>query len=138
MGRLVTVEELTHLPPGTVLSTITAGGIEHFGILTERQLFGQPVTVASASKRRLSVVEEWAMEFSLGAPVYTHGVWSKLSWQQTVGNARSQLGQPYRLFDRNCEHFVRFCHGLPQESPQLASAVGAVVVGGLILWATAA
>jgi len=138
MGTLITAQDLAWLLPGTVLSTIGVGGIEHFGVLTGRHLYGQGPTIISASKLRQSVVEESPMQFSLGAPIYQHGVWSEQPCQQTVAKARSQLGQPYRLFDRNCEHFVRFCHGLPQESPQLAKAVGAAVVGGLILWTLAA
>lgn len=49
------------------------------------------------------------------------------------------LGQPYDLFNLNCEHFVRFCHGLPPESPQLATAflLGAMVFG-VFLFADAA
>jgi len=138
MGIPVTVQDLAYLEAGTVLSTVKPGRIEHFGVLTEQHLYGFPPTIISASKVRQLIVEEQPMQFSLGALIYAQGVWSKQPWQQTVGNARSQLGQPYRLFDRNCEHFVRFCHGLPQESPQLAKAVGVALIGGVILWALAA
>jgi hypothetical protein len=138
MGTLVTVEDLADLMPGTVLSTTKPGGIEHYGILTGRHLHGQSLTIISASKFRQSVVEELPMHFSLGAPIYEHGVWSDQLWRKTIINARSQLGRPYRLFSKNCEHFVRFCHGLPQESPQLARAIGVAIVGGAILWALAA
>lgn len=138
MGTLITVQDLSRLAAGTVLSTVKPEGIEHFGVLTGRHLFGQPATIISASKFRQAVVEEAPIGFSFGAPIYAHGVWSDQPWQHTIARARSNLGQPYRLFDKNCEHFVRFCHGLPEESPQLARAVGIAVVGGLLLWALAA
>ena len=139
MRTPVTLEDLLFLEPGTILSTIKPdGGVEHFGALTGRHLFGMPPTIISASKFRQTVVEELPLQFSFGAPIYAHGVWSNQPWQETIRKARSQLGQPYRLFGNNCEHFVRFCHGLPPESPQLAGAVGVAIVAGIVLWALAA
>nr|VFK27393.1 MAG: Lecithin retinol acyltransferase [Candidatus Kentron sp. MB]VFK30287.1 MAG: Lecithin retinol acyltransferase [Candidatus Kentron sp. MB]VFK74290.1 MAG: Lecithin retinol acyltransferase [Candidatus Kentron sp. MB] len=36
-----------------------------------------------------------------------------------VERAKRYLGQPYRLFSNNCEHFVRTVSGLVKESPQI-------------------
>jgi len=139
MRRRITLSQVSSLYPGVVLSTILPNGVEHFGVLTELHfLYGVHPTLISASKRRQAVVEEPPQQFALGAPIYAHGAWSDQPWEVTVDNARSQLGVPYRLDDRNCEHFVRFCHGLPQESPQLTRAVGAAIIGGAILWMLAA
>lgn len=126
-------EDLAFLSPGTILSTQKGNGVEHFGILTEMHTYGFPATIISASKIEQAVVEESPFRFSLGAQIYSHGYWGKQSEETTVGRARSKVGVAYRLSDKNCEHFVRFCHGLPQESPQLQNAVGAVVVGGLFV-----
>jgi hypothetical protein len=103
-------------PPGEVLSVST--GPEHFGLLTGRQ------TVISASKVHGKIIEEPLWQFAAGQQIFAHGVWSNQPPQQTMNIAFSQLGQPYRLFDNNCEHFVRYCHGLERKSPQLATAIG--------------
>src|ERR1700750_614807 len=107
MGTLVTVRDLVHLTPGTVVSTLKSGCIEHFGVLTERHLFGEFATIISASKVWQAVVEDWPSDFSLNSPIYAHGVWSDQPWRLTIARARAQLRKPYRLFDNNCEHFVR-------------------------------
>lgn len=117
MPTPVTLMELMLLPPGEVLSVRTPGRPEHFGVLTGQR------TIISASKAHGRVVEEWPADFSSGAQIYAHGTWSNQPWQETMKVARSQLGEPYRLFNNNCEHFVRFCHGLERKSPQLEAAV---------------
>jgi hypothetical protein len=128
----IIAEDIFDLTPGEVISTMLPGDIEHFGIVTEQH------TIISASKMWKAVVEELPLEFSRGPRLYAHGTWSDQPWQQTVWNARSQLGKAYRLFDGNCEHFVRFCHGLRQESPQVQAAVAGLIIGGAVLWAIAA
>jgi hypothetical protein len=138
MPRLITLADLASLTPSEVFSVVTPGGIEHFGVLTGRHLFGMAPTIISASKIYRAVAEESLEQFSLGAPIYAHGVWSKQPWQRTVKNARSKIGTPYHLFQNNCEHFVRFCHGLPPESPQVAKAVGWTLVAGVAAWLLAA
>ena len=112
----VTLYEASLHPVGEVLSV--GSGPEHFGVLTGRQ------TVISASKIHGKIIEEPLWQFAGEQQVFAHGVWSNQSPQQTMKVARSQLGQPYRLFNNNCEHFVRYCHGLERKSPQLATAIG--------------
>lgn len=129
MRTAIDIRDLVYLEPGTVVSAQKSGGVEHFGILTEVG------TIVSASKIRQAVVEETPLQFSLGAQIYVHDIRGRQRWEQTVWMARSKLGEPYRLFDRNCEHFVRFCHGLPQKSPQLAAAVGTAILAGVLLLA---
>lgn len=138
MRVAITLEDLLDLDPGEVISAQRPGGIEHFGILTGRHLYGMSPSLISGQKIRQAVVEENPFRFSRGAPLYAHGIWSEQPWQQTIWNARSQLGKPYRLFSGNCEHFVRFCHGLPQESPQLQTGICGAIVGGLIVYAALA
>jgi hypothetical protein len=46
---------------------------------------------------------------------------------QAFLNAKASMGKPYNLFNFNCEHFVRYCHGLPITSHQTKK----IVSGGL-------
>lgn len=129
--------DLWLLEPSTVLSVRMPNGIVHFGILSDDHESGGEPTIISASKLRGAVVEETPIEFSLGFPICAHGLWGDQTWEDTVENARANLGKPYRIFNANCEHFVRFCTGLVPESPQLQQAVGAVCFGAVALWAVA-
>lgn len=127
----VSLYELSLFTPGEVVSV--GAGPEHFGVLTWRG------TVVSASKMHGEIVEEGLLQFAGGQQVFAHGVWSDQPWQDTMQIAFSQLGQPYRLFDNNCEHFVRYCHGLERKSPQLAGAIGVgIAVAALCVFATTA
>jgi hypothetical protein len=112
-------------------------GYAHHGVLTDRHLYGLQPTVISNSKKHGRVVEELLVDFAGGAPVTVHNSPSEQPWWQTVQNAYSKLGEPYRLLDSNCEHFVRSCQGLPPQSQQLAIALCAAL-GGAALWALAA
>lgn len=116
MSAPVDLIEVFQFLPGTVLSV--GSGPEHFGLLTHQQ------TVISASKVHGEIVEETLWQFAAGQQIFSHGVWSPQPWQDTMHIAYAQLGQPYRLFNNNCEHFVRYCHGLERKSPQLAAAIG--------------
>lgn len=42
-----------------------------------------------------------------------------LSQETVMQRARLKQGQAYSWTNFNCEHFVRYAHGLPIESPQL-------------------
>jgi hypothetical protein len=127
----VSLYELSLFTPGEVLSV--GAGPEHFGVLTWRG------TVISASKVRGKIIEEELWQFADGQQIFVHGIWSNQPWEDTMHIAFSQLGQPYRLFDNNCEHFVRYCHGLERKSPQLAGAIGVgIAVAALCIVASAA
>ncbi|OJT95938.1 MAG: hypothetical protein BGN82_04330 [Alphaproteobacteria bacterium 65-7] len=127
----INVFEATLFPAGEILSVGTSP--EHFGILTGQQ------TVISASKVHGRIIEEPIWQFAAGQQIFAHGVWSNQPPQQTMAIARSQLGQPYRLFNNNCEHFVRYCHGLERKSPQLAAAIGlGIAVAAVCIYASSA
>ena len=131
-------KDLWVLAPSEVVSVPMPGGIEHFGIVTDNHLDGGYPTIISPSKHRRAVVEETPFQFSKGAPILAHGHWGDQFWEDTLERARANLGRPYRLFDANCEHFVRFCSGLQPESPQLQNAVGAACVIAAATWLIAA
>ena len=46
-------------------------------------------------------------------------------------NAWSAIGEPYDFLSHNCEHFVRWAHGLPKECRQLQRRL--IVAGGISL-----
>jgi len=131
MRQQIFLADLPFLLPGDVLSTF-ANGVEHFGLLTDRHLCGWPPSIVSASKTLGYVAEELPLQFAPSGQLFAHGYWSRQHRGLTVCIARSKLGQPYRLFELNCEHFVRICQGLPAQSPQLAGAFGVLVAAGVL------
>jgi len=131
MRQQISLADLPFLTPGEVLSTF-ANGVEHFGLLTDRHLYGWPLSIASASKALGFVTEELPLQFAPSGILFKHGYWSQQHRIATVRIALSKLGQPYHLFEHNCEHFVRICQGLPAESPQLKGVLGVVVAAAVV------
>ncbi len=122
-------------PADVVGYWLKVGGIDvfHVGLVGDAGPPWGPPSVISASKRTGLVLEEPWEDFSQGAPVRRLDLRGKLDPQQVLGRARSRLGQQWRLLFGNCEHFVRWAHGLPEESPQLQ---GGVAKAGLVLLGT--
>src|SRR5258708_38087806 len=73
----------------------------------------------------------WVPVVSLGPEGFKEEFWSLSSGVVGIGNylgtlppwrvlarAREIAGRPYNAATWNCEHFVRYCHGLQPESPQ--------------------
>jgi hypothetical protein len=128
----------TVLSEGSVVSVPVkdyAKIIQHKGILAWNG-FQQQWTVISNSKRRGRVVEESLPEFSEGETVTVEGYPSSRPSHEVVRIARSEIGREWKLSD-NCEHFVRYVHGLRPESPQRQFLTGvglfALFVGGMWL-----
>jgi lecithin:retinol acyltransferase len=115
------------LEPGTVVS-VQIGLIRHYGIASDRYDSGGSLVISSSKAAGL-VIEEPLICFSHGKRIQTHGFPSDLMPWQVVSRARSVLGSRYNLRDSNCEHFVRWVHGLKPESPQLKRAM---LVGGIL------
>lgn len=123
------------LSPATAVGYwVQVGGVDvfHVGLVTDRQCQAGAPYVISASKRTGRVAEETWEEFSQGAPVSTYDVRGDLPPHHVLERARARDGHEWHLFLANCEHFVRWAHGLPEESPQLQQGVakaGLVVAG---------
>src|SRR6478736_4584923 len=112
--------ELSRYPAGTVVS-IDCGFYRHVGMLAQCGPFGERLVVAFSATAN-GLIEHSLGEFSGGRPVQVDGYLGKLIPDEVMLRARQWQGQSYDLFSRNCEHFVRFAHGLPPTSPQIMRA----------------
>lgn len=105
-------------PPGTVVS-VSRGLYRHVGLLSEVRP-GSPRTVLSLNPAfPRQVREEPLHAFARGMPVNIEDLGGILPSSEVLRRARSGLHPTYSWTAFNCEHFVRFAHGLAQESPQL-------------------
>ncbi|PUB88045.1 MAG: hypothetical protein DBP00_07390 [gamma proteobacterium symbiont of Ctena orbiculata] len=112
---------MNYLQPGTIVS-VAVGPIRHFGIVSDRVDFGSPYIISS-SNRTGQVAEEKSEIFANGGKIKVHGYPSRLNPFEVLKRARNMLGTKYDIFKWNCEHFVRWAHGLKPESPQMQVAV---------------
>lgn len=110
-----------NLAPGTVIA-VWVGFIRHVGIVTDR-MYGAYLGVISNSYRAGRVAEEPLPVFAGGRSVNVIGYLSDLPPQQVLRRARSRIGEAWDLPNWNCEHFVRWAHGLQPRSPQLVAGV---------------
>ncbi len=108
---------------GDVLRVTVYGFVVHEGIYTDAG------TVISNSRRNGYVVEESLHEFSAGREIANIGPLSDISPHLALAHARTKLGQKYKLYSDNCQHFVRRCYRLKPKSPQ----ANKVVYGALFL-----
>lgn len=111
------------------------GEVSHKGILSDvTGPDGLPAVIHNA-KLYGAIVESSMTEFCLRAigPVRAEGYPSPAPPEVILARARSQMGQPWRLW-YNCEHFAVWVHGLPVKSRQLRrkAKTGAAVVTGLV------
>lgn len=109
-----------------------AGGlatVEHVGIVSDRKDgFGRPYVI-NASKRTGRVLEESWHDFSQGLAVRRLDLEPQRPRRHVLRDARGRIGQEWRLFSSNCEHFVRECMGYVRRSPQLRTwAAGALLI----------
>jgi len=126
-------ENLFSCPAGTI---VAAPGplYEHVGLLTGHYLVGQR-TVYSFSRAAGGFVEQVISQFAPNGSVVVKGYPSILPPELVLQRAQSWRGLPYLLWERNCEHFVNFAHGLEVRSRQVMQwgALAALVVGTLAL-----
>lgn len=111
---------------GDAVST-GSGLFRHWGIHT---LAG---TVIANSRKHGRVVEYSLEEFSEGKDVFTHGRFGNLGPMEIESRARSQLGRRYDLLSFNCEHFVRYAHGVPPVSKQVLGAIALAIGAALVI-----
>lgn len=111
---------------GTTL-TVDFGVYTHYGIADGNGY------VIHNSKLHGVVVKEPLSKFADGKEVSISGIKGEIP-TAAVAAAMKYIGMPYNLFSSNCEHFVRLCHRLDIESPQLLKYF--LAVGGIGLAAT--
>lgn len=104
--------------PGSVVA-IQLPLYKHFGVVTDRFYRGER-TVISNSWKAGGVVEQPITVFSDGLPIVGVTYPSLLAAPIVVRRATSRLGEKYSLLTWNCEHLIRFAHGLKPSSPQIA------------------
>ncbi len=129
------------LPPKSVPSNLVRPGsvvaiqlplYKHFGVVTNRFHRGER-TVISNSWKAGGVVEQPFTVFSCGLPIAAMDYPSLLPAKIVVSRATSRLGEKYSLVTWNCEHLIRYAHGLKLSSPQ----IGIAILAGLTLFALA-
>ncbi len=116
---------INKLKPGTTVR-IWCGAYWHYGLIDSTGFF-----VIHNSKKHSKVVRETTEAFSSGA---TLTVCADVMGRLPAGAARlaeSAIGVAYRLWSQNCEHFVRWAHGLEPTSPQVEAAI--VATAGLTM-----
>ena len=112
-----------YTPYGLRLGTIIAtwiGPVEHFGFVCGYTAWGEPI-IASISMRA-GYTEVPLTRFAEAQGKYTCDYPSSLSEYEVLARAYSVANEPYNLTTWNCEHFVRYAHKLPLQSPQVARA----------------
>ena len=134
------------LRAATVLSIPAQVGlltVDHVGLVSRRtDQHGLPY-IYNASKRSGFVkLDSWDV-FTLGTGTATIlDIRGGLHDDEVLRRAHSRLDEPWDLWSANCEHYVRWCHGLEVTSPQLqtgvAVGIGLAVVGAVAAAAAAA
>lgn len=119
------------LPPGT---TVRVSNVlyDHVGILGDRLINGER-TVIAFSARAGGFEEQPLSQFGGGRPVILGDYPGGMPPAVVMQRARSRQGQAYSWFTFNCEHFVRYAHGVAIESPQLRQWGGVVGLLGLLI-----
>lgn len=124
---------MQYFQPGSIVAIDLPGPFKHVGIISDQVMDGSQMVI-SASRRKGIVAEETIMEFSDGKEVSLIGYPSDKSVLEVLRRAKSMIGAKYNLLKWNCEHFVRWVHGLRVESKQVQTGVGiAIVVTALFL-----
>lgn len=122
---------LAALHPGTIVST-GQPGFRHYGVITGSYINGWPTVISNTGKFRM-VVEEPLALFHEQSDLRVEGYWGVLPPHEVLARARAKLGSPYSILTSNCEHFVRFVHGIEPESPQIQLAVAGAILLGLLI-----
>lgn len=110
-------QDIWELPAGTVVR-VSHGFYEHVAMLSAHAIGGERAVV-SFSAQAGGFMEEPFSIFARGQTVVIEGYLGVLPPVVVMQRARMKKGQAYSLSDFNCEHFVRYAHGVPVESPQL-------------------
>ena len=116
---------------------VNRGLYQHVGILVPHPVWA--LAVISFTPRGL--IQQPVQEFTSGKFFDSCAYPSDTPWQEVVWRAQMAVAQrPYHWRKFNCDHFVRYCHGMKMESPQADAAtavIGLAVCAGIAIAATA-
>ena len=104
-------------PPGTVVR-VNQGFYDHVAILGEYRTYGDRNVLAFSAQSR-GFIEHPFSDFAGGRAVTVDGYLGNLPAEVVLHRARSMQGREYSLIAFNCEHFVRYAHGVEITSPQV-------------------
>jgi len=110
-------QEIWALPTGTVVG-IKHGWYDHVALIGDRLINGER-SVLAFSAQAGGFVEQTYSAFAGESNVTINGYLGSLPPETVMQRARLKHGQAYSWINFNCEHFVRYAHGVPIESPQL-------------------
>lgn len=117
---------LRQLAPGVIVAVWVAP-VWHEGIVSDRRgEDGLPLVISCSRRAGKACEEPWTTFAPADCAIAVVGYLSRLAPRTVLARARAGLGRPWTP-TRNCEHFARSCHGVP-ESPTaelLASAASA-------------
>lgn len=105
------------LPAGTVVR-VSHGWYQHVALLGDCVTQGER-SVLAFSAQAGGFSEQPFSIFAKGRSVTVEGYLGGLPPAAVMRRARLKQGQAYSWTNFNCEHFVRYAHGVPIESPQL-------------------
>ncbi|WP_395055601.1 lecithin retinol acyltransferase family protein [Polaromonas sp.] len=133
MFQSVNQQHIWAPPAGTVIR-VSRGFYDHVALLSDRQIHGERGVLSFSSKSG-GLVEESFSAFSAGRRVSVDGYLGSTPPARVMQRARLKHDQAYSWTEFNCEHFVRYAHGVLIESPQLqkwAALGGILSVFGLV------
>jgi hypothetical protein len=117
------------LTPGTVIA-IRYLMYKHFAIVSDRKTNNMP-NLISLSYRSKGVLEESWQTVVGDRAVEQSSIMGNYSNENVLSNARRCINKniKYKLLTFNCEHFVRYIHGLPIESVQVKQTLYGAILG---------
>lgn len=121
---------------GSIVGTPLNVFWQHVGILVPDDQFGFRRSVISRTQEGL--IRQPVEEFAHGQNFSSVSYPGDLHWWEVVERAElAVINRPYHATDSNCDHYVRYCHGVKEESPQAEATVAltliGLVLGGLAL-----
>ena len=127
-------QDVWALPVGTVIR-VSHGWYHHVALLGDGAIQGER-SVLAFSAQAGGFVEQAFSAFARGRRVTADGYLGGLPPSTVMQRARSKQRQGYSWTNFNCEHFVRYAHGIPIESPQLRQWALLGGVAGVLALAT--
>lgn len=131
MPHVLNQQNIWTLPAGTIIR-VNCGLYDHVAILSDWPVNGER-GVLSFSAQYGGLGEESISAFSARRTVTVDGYLGTTPPETVMRRARLKHDQAYSWTEFNCEHFVRYAHGVPIECPQLQK--WAVLGGALSVFA---